>query len=303
MKIATFLFLLLVTVVFNAGAEPLVFYSTNDFEITEYDLKMYLRDGPPPSGDSEVGSRARVLQALSDLYASQILVDDAAKSGEELLSTEDADWIAEYEIRMETIRRYLRWRVAEMLEETDWDQEALEHYLANRDDFVTEETVTIQTLLIRTNERSESEAMEIAGSLVASDMTIEDFAAVVRESTEDAAAREQGGLMKDVKRGQTVLPFEKAAFALSEIGEISEPVITRFGVHVIQLLNFEPSVQLTFDQAKDAIVDELKVRRPLEYRAAIQQEARERKPEGFEEHTDALDALMLQTSDGPIGLR
>lgn len=303
MKIATFLFLLLVTVVFNAGAEPLVFYSTSDFEITDYDLTMYLRDGPPPSGSSEVGSRARVLQALSDLYASRILADDAAKSGEELLSAEDADWIAEYEIRMETIRRYLRWRVAQMLEDTDWNQEAYEQYLGNKNDYVTEETVTIQTLLIRTNERSESEAMEIAESLIASDMTIEEFAAMVAESTEDDAAREQGGLMKDVKRGQTVLPFEKAAFALSEVGEISEPVITRFGVHVIQLLNLEPSVQLTFDQAKDAIISELKATRPLEYRAAIQQEARERKPEGFEEHTDALDALMLQTSDGPIGLR
>jgi len=46
---------------------------------------------------------------------------------------------------------------------------------------------------------------------------------------------------------------------------------------------------------------DLKPKRAAEYREGIHVEARERKPDGFIEHTDALDALMLRTSDGKLG--
>jgi hypothetical protein len=52
--------------------EALVYYSTNDLEITEFDRRMYLRKSPPVA-EGTIGSRARNLQALSDLYALKIL--------------------------------------------------------------------------------------------------------------------------------------------------------------------------------------------------------------------------------------
>ena len=282
-------------------AEDTIFYQTSDFDVTRFDLEMYLRNGPPPVGDSSLGSRERVLQALSDLYAAQIMASDANAEEEVFLTTEEAAWIAEYEIRIEKIRRYLAWRVAQQLEQTDWQQEALEQYLGNKSDYVVPEAVSLRTFLIRTDLRSEEEAVDFARSLVAAPMTEEAFEAVVRQYTEDKVATENGGLMVDITRGQTVAAFEQAAFSMRVPGEVSDPIVSQYGVHVIQLIKHRPAEQLTFEQANDDIVSDLKVRRPREYRAAIQNEARERKGEGFIEHTKALDALMLETTNGPLG--
>ena len=107
--------------------------------------------------------------------------------------------------------------------------------------------------------------------------------------------------MSGVVRGQTVPPFEEAAFALRMPGELSEPVVSQFGVHLIQLVEYRPAEQLTYEQVAKRIIDELKPIRAAQYRRGLQMEARERKLEGFVEHTEALDELMSRTSDGALG--
>jgi peptidyl-prolyl cis-trans isomerase C len=188
--------------------------------------------------------------------------------------------------------------------ETDWDAVALEHYLANPKEFEVPESVTVRTLLVRTASRSEEEALGLANELLQEATRPDaDFDALVRAHTEDEVAAKSGGLMEGVTRGKTVQPFEDAAFALREPGEFSEPVITEFGVHLIQLVERQDTRMRTFDESKAQIIADLKPRRAAQYRAGIQNEARERKPEGFVEHTEALDALMEQTSDGALGLK
>lgn len=276
-----------------------VYYSTDGFEITELDRLMYLRDAPPEAGGG-IGSRARNLQALSDLYAIKILVDDASKLG--LLTEEERRWLAEYAIDLELTRRYLKQSVDEQLAATDWSAEARERYLATPEDFQLPESVSVRTLLIRTEDRSEAEAMEIAADLLRQAQEPDtDFTELVSDYTEDESAAGNGGLMSNVVRGQTVPPFEEAAFALRTSGEFSEPVVSQFGVHLIQLLEYTPAEQLSYEEAEQRIIKELKPIRAAQYREALQNEARERKPEGFVQHTDALDELMSRTSDGALG--
>ena len=285
-----------------AGEEGAVFYSTDDFDVTDFDLQMYLRDAPPPP-DGTIGSRARNLQALSDLYAMEILGADAASAGLNLVTERERAWIAGYAVLLEIVKRYVRAEVNRRLDSTDWNAESAEVYLADPEAYRTPERVSVRSLLIRTGDRSVEDAM-----LIASDLLVEasregaDFAQLVSDNTEDEAARENGGLMLDVVRGQTVAPFETAAFALRDPGELSPPVVSRFGVHLIQLVKYQASRQRTLDETREQIIAELRPRRASQYRNAIQSEARERKPSGFVEHTDALDALMLQTSDGQLGI-
>ena len=63
----------------------------------------------------------------------------------------------------------------------------------------------------------------------------EDFAALAREFSDDTGSGARGGSLGTFGRGRMVPPFEQAAFALRAVGELSEPVQTRFGVHLIRL--------------------------------------------------------------------
>lgn len=65
----------------------------------------------------------------------------------------------------------------------------------------------------------------------------EDFAALAKQYSEDYSCSEQGGRLPWLSTGQIIPSFEKAAFALNEIGEITDPVRTEFGWHIIKLLD------------------------------------------------------------------
>ena len=83
----------------------IAYYSTSQFSVTELDREMYLRNAPPEAGGG-IGSRARNLSALSDLYAIKLLAGEAQSL--DLLSEVEKKWLAEYAINMELIQRYLR---------------------------------------------------------------------------------------------------------------------------------------------------------------------------------------------------
>jgi len=80
----------------------------------------------------------------------------------------------------------------------------------------------------------------------------EDFAALAREFSDDFATKQVGGDTGMFHRGQMAPAFEAAAFAL-EPGEISEPVETAFGVHIIKLEERREEELLAFNDIRDQL--------------------------------------------------
>lgn len=60
------------------------------------------------------------------------------------------------------------------------------------------------------------------------------FAEVARRESTDEASAQRGGDLGTFTRGQMVAPFDSAAFSLP-VGEISQPVLTQYGYHIIQV--------------------------------------------------------------------
>ena len=91
-------------------------------------------------------------------------------------------------------------------------------------------------ILIRTSETvSPDSARAVIESLRARVEAGEDFGELAREYSQDTGSGADGGDLGLFGRGQMVAPFEAAAYDLAEVGDVSEPVETRFGVHLIQL--------------------------------------------------------------------
>jgi peptidyl-prolyl cis-trans isomerase D len=61
-----------------------------------------------------------------------------------------------------------------------------------------------------------------------------DFAEVAARESEDEASAQQGGSLGTVTRGQTVPAFEEALWA-APVGEVTEPVLTEYGYHLIRV--------------------------------------------------------------------
>jgi len=83
-----------------------------------------------------------------------------------------------------------------------------------------------------------------------------DFAELAKEYSEGPSGP-QGGELGFFRRGQMVKPFEDAAFSM-KANEISAPVETRFGYHLIKVNDKKPEQTLAYADVKDKIAQRLK---------------------------------------------
>lgn len=91
----------------------------------------------------------------------------------------------------------------------------------------TEEQAHARHILVETKDEADAVAARLSAG--------EDFGAVAQEVSKDTGSKDQGGDLGWFPRGQMVKEFETIAFSLPP-GEVSKPVRSQFGYHVIQVL-------------------------------------------------------------------
>ena len=82
-----------------------------------------------------------------------------------------------------------------------------------------------------------------------------DFAALAKANSEDPGSKDVGGDLGWVERGVMVKPFEDALFAMQP-GEITGPVKTDFGYHVLQLRETKGGEGRPFEEVRDQLAVE-----------------------------------------------
>jgi peptidyl-prolyl cis-trans isomerase C len=113
----------------------------------------------------------------------------------------------------------------------------------------------------------------------------EDFATLARAYSDDYATKQNGGDTGLFHRGQMAPAFETAAFALQP-GEISEPVETPFGVHILRLEERKEARLLPLEEIREQLRDHI---RDEKMQAAVEQEVARLRQEAEVEVLIALE--------------
>ncbi|EJW10982.1 Foldase protein PrsA [Rhodovulum sp. PH10] len=119
-----------------------------------------------------------------------------------------------------------------------------------------EQEVHARHILFRVPDAGDAEAAkkaeEAAKAALARIKKGEDFAKVAKELTDDPPGKQDGGDLGWFTKEQMVPPFSEAAFKLEE-GQVSEPVKTSFGWHIIKVEGKRKRQPPTFEQVKEQI--------------------------------------------------
>ena len=150
------------------------------------------------------------------------------------------------DIRSQLLTEGIYNKVTNDVKVTDADVEA--YYEKNKANYAVAESRSVRHILVKTKAEADRIYSQLEGGA--------DFAVLAKQSSLDPGSKDQGGKLT-VTRGQTVAPFDKAAFSL-KTNQISQPVKTQFGYHVIQpLSDVKPGSVTPFAQVKAQIKTQL----------------------------------------------
>lgn len=128
-----------------------------------------------------------------------------------------------------------------------------DQYDAEVAQFSKPDAYEVAHILIEEKDNQADLVAEVSSKIAAG----EDFAALVKEYSDDLGSKESGGSLGVLTTGTFPEEFEKAAFALGE-GEVSAPVVTDAGTHFVKVLSITKETPPTFEGRKDAIAKSLK---------------------------------------------
>ena len=231
----------------EAKADPeKVLAKVADQEIREKDVDQIIRAMGPQGAmmyDNPQGRKA----VLDELVSMNLF---ALRGAEEKL-----DQTPEFQAALSAFRTQALARAAidEALKDVAaTEEEAKKFYDENPDEFTQPERVHVRHILVSDDVTSADTVARVQADLK-SGVSFDEVAKTVSLCPSSA----QGGDLGEVSRGQMVPEFEEAAFALKNPGDLSEPVKTQFGWHIVKLEGRTPSSVEPFDAVKPQLIQHL----------------------------------------------
>ncbi|HET7572539.1 MAG TPA: peptidylprolyl isomerase [Gaiellaceae bacterium] len=124
------------------------------------------------------------------------------------------------------------------------DKEVKSYYTAHQADYGTPASRTVRHILVSSKAKADDLEQQLKGGA--------DFATLAKKYSKDTQSAKDGGKLT-ITKGQTVPPFDKAAFSL-DTNEISKPVHSTYGWHIIQPLGpVKPAKTTPLKQVEETI--------------------------------------------------
>ena len=225
-----------------ALADDPVVARVNGFEIKQSDLDFAASEVGPRLGSVRPADRQRILMQFmieNELFA-------GAGEQEELDESDTFEKRAAYHRRRALRDAFFDKNIRDAVDEA----EARKIFEENISKVKPEQEISARHILVDTEEEAKEVKAQLEGGA--------DFAKLATEKSKDKNA--EGGSLGFFSRGQMLKPFEDAAFAL-DVGEISEPVKTSFGWHIIEVQEKRNQELPSFEDVKDPIISQLVVRK------------------------------------------
>lgn len=222
----------------NVAAEEKVVAKVNGKVLTEADLRL---------AESEIGTDLGTLSGSQRRYVlveylieNQLFADaaESQKLGAGPAFDERMSYWKRRALRDAYFEQAVKSQVGEGAAKTYYDDQVK--------GLKPEEEVQARHILVESEDKAKEIAEKIKGGA--------DFAQLAKENSKDPGSKDDGGMLGFFSRGQMVPQFEQAAFKL-KVGEISAPVKSNFGWHIIKLENRRDKKPPSFEDVKDRLVN------------------------------------------------
>ncbi len=233
----------------SAMAVEKIYAKVNGMNVTSKDIEMIIRN--PRINFSKLPPKIQQ-EVINQAINSKILTQNAIKNGiEKTKAFKRALAILKNNLALET------WMKKEYEKAKVTDKAAKAFYIQNKDKFVQPAQVKARHILVK----SEKEAKAIIAKLkgLSGEKLKNEFIKLAKEKSVGPSGA-NGGELGWFSERRMVPAFSKAAFALKK-GEITKtPVKTQFGYHIIYVEDKKPSRTIPFENVKDRIKAQLKIK-------------------------------------------
>ncbi|OGT02754.1 MAG: hypothetical protein A2Z65_07740 [Gallionellales bacterium RIFCSPLOWO2_02_58_13] len=239
------------------GAEKsgdIVLVSNARAAVTKADFEAEIERVPEQDRLEFLASRERIGKVLEEMLVRKTLAVEARQAGLDKLPVVIRKMAAAQEnaLAAERIKE-----LAQGVKLPDFRVRAREIYRIETDKYTVKPMVRASHILVNFKERSKDEALKRAEEVYALAKSGNDFGALAEKYSDDSSNKASKGDLGYFSADMMVKPFSDAAFAMKP-GEISAPVETQFGFHVLRLDDAKPGYKQDFDTVSGAIIEQLK---------------------------------------------